>query len=159
MQITSKYIWLIVTVCLLAVLTYGAAPSMSIRLVLPQQTVKAGSKVYVKIHLKNEKNEKRGMEVRGRTDRNFSYEVRDQNGKRPPLTELGRQIIENYPYPMGGSITQYSFEPGEAKEESCEITSLFDLSQPGNYTIQVQRWDPDSKAVVKSNVVALTVTE
>jgi hypothetical protein len=38
------------------------------------------------------------------------------------------------------------------------VSDLYDLSKPGQYTIQVRRWDDETKTWVKSNTLTVTVT-
>ena len=49
-------------------------------------------------------------------------------------------------------------KPGATFEDHVDLTSIYDLSQPGKYTVQVQRTDAVSKTLVKSNTVTVTVT-
>lgn len=51
-----------------------------------------------------------------------------------------------------------TIQPGETLTDVIIVNKLFDLSQPGKYSIQAQRADPDSKMVVKSNIITVTVT-
>jgi hypothetical protein len=49
-------------------------------------------------------------------------------------------------------------QPGGTLTDVIIVNKMFDLSQPGKYSIQAQRADPDSKMVVKSNIITVTVT-
>ena len=48
--------------------------------------------------------------------------------------------------------------PGESWRDLILMKNLYDLSQPGQYTIQVRRWDDETKTWVKSNTLTVTVT-
>jgi hypothetical protein len=52
-----------------------------------------------------------------------------------------------------------SLKPGKTHEEVVPISSACDLSQPGEYLIQLSRIDPDdpNRHVVKSNTITVTV--
>jgi hypothetical protein len=48
-------------------------------------------------------------------------------------------------------------KPKESVSWDITISDLFDFRSPGKYTIEVTRKDFDSKAIVKSNTVTITV--
>jgi hypothetical protein len=58
-----------------------------------------------------------------------------------------------------GSGGRVNPQPGEAKESWFDLNKLYAPLAPGKYTIQVQRTDEESKTVVKSNVITVTVTK
>jgi hypothetical protein len=49
-------------------------------------------------------------------------------------------------------------KPGESRIEEADLSKEFDIKKPGKYTVRAQRLDKDSKAVVRSEAVALRVT-
>jgi len=49
--------------------------------------------------------------------------------------------------------------PGETVETSFDVNKLYAKLPPGKYTIQVERIDEETKAVVKSNILNIDVTE
>jgi len=51
--------------------------------------------------------------------------------------------------------------PNESTKENIALSDLYDLSHPGQYTIQVSRAvsDKPKDGVVKSNTITVTVTE
>ena len=51
-----------------------------------------------------------------------------------------------------------SLKPGEDWRNTLRVSDLYDLSKPGQYTIQVRRWDYETRTWVKSNTVMVTVT-
>lgn len=57
----------------------------------------------------------------------------------------------------GSTIIQF-LAPGETQKDEIPVSKLYDLSKPGRYTIQIQRTDPETKLVVKSNSITVTVT-
>jgi hypothetical protein len=48
--------------------------------------------------------------------------------------------------------------PGKSDKNAMIVNKFYNLSRPGKYKIQVQRTDPTSKAVVKSNIITVTAT-
>ena len=49
-------------------------------------------------------------------------------------------------------------QPGGTLTDVIIVNEMFDLRQPGKYSIQAQRLDPGSRMVVKSNIITVTVT-
>jgi hypothetical protein len=96
-------------------------------------------------------------------DQTLSYtiEIRDAQGREAPPTAFLRDLREHRPI-TSGSVFGYTLAPGKSYEEELVITKLYVLAQPGKYTVQVARsqkpW-PNPPTSVKSNTIALTVTE
>jgi hypothetical protein len=57
----------------------------------------------------------------------------------------------------GGSSSGELLEPGKTVELEQVVPDLFDLSQPGRYTIQAHRSDGTLGGIVKSNIVTVTI--
>jgi hypothetical protein len=51
-----------------------------------------------------------------------------------------------------------TYAPAEERTQIIVVNDLYDLRQPGQYTIQVRRWDDETKTWVKSNTITVTVT-
>lgn len=125
-------------------------------------TVKTGSDLFIKVHLTNISRRKisLGYDKDSRTNVDFchQYDVRDSHGnlvlKRPiDHPEIG-STLHGWPARI--------LKPGESMDITGDfISRLYDLSQPGAYTIQLSRsvsGDPKDGAV-KSNTITVTVTE
>jgi hypothetical protein len=86
-------------------------------------------------------------------------DVYDHDGDLAPLTETGRRY--RGPLPRGGSPhpqTTQHLQPGETKSGGMiNLDSLYDLSRPGRYTVQVRAFDGESKSIVESNRITATV--
>jgi len=85
----------------------------------------------------------------------YRYDVRDSNGN-----PVGERVIE----PADSAATHAKYHklaPGESQFTIASITTLYDLSRPGKYTIQVSQPVSDNiqDGVVKSNTISVTVTE
>jgi hypothetical protein len=85
------------------------------------------------------------------------YDIRDGSGN---------PVEKNTPKHEGfvGSFPPATIvEPGESKKVDDDVVSkLYNLSRPGRYTIQASRavsGDPSDVEVVKSNTIAVTVTD
>lgn len=167
----------------------------SITISAANNVVKAGSEVRIRLVFKNTSAEhvpyKRspgeGVEPRGEffTD----VEVRDARGELVSETKYHRALrgkvdtsanratpersdaspaISERPEPrpfMIGSFVRTMLKPGEFREEDIVISNLYDLSQPGQYTVSASRHlsnaatDAKSKLVAKSNTLMITITK
>jgi hypothetical protein len=98
----------------------------------------------------------------------YTIRVLDREGRGAPMTAKGRAfqrgeavIRENgkivRAFPGGGE--QVAIEPNETVKDSVSIDDQFDISQPGTYAVQLERVDPVTKALSKSNIVSLTVVK
>ena len=94
----------------------------------------------------------------GGTELNYRVSVYGDSGRRIPLTEHGKAVL-NSDVVMGNVNLQ--LKPGEEREELLDISSLDDLSAPGNYWVSVKRkvYRLRDKGVVQaeSNTVHLEV--
>jgi hypothetical protein len=52
-----------------------------------------------------------------------------------------------------------SLKPGEDWVDSIMLNKVYTLNKSGQYTIQVRRWDDETKAWVKSNIVTVTLDQ
>lgn len=129
---------------------------------LENYTVKAGSEVFITVHLTNISKHNLAVNVDGdsRTGIRFGhqYEVRDVNGK------LATKRTINHPElgPTGHGWPARVVEPGASIDINGDrISGLYDLSQPGQYTIQLLRaiGDDPKAGLVKSNTITVIVTK
>jgi hypothetical protein len=96
----------------------------------------------------------------------FRVDAWDSQGNPPPDTQLGQSTgnrAETPPDPISmasarAAGTLVSLKPGEDWRNTLRVSDLYDLSKPGQYTIQVRRWDYETRTWVKSNTVMVTVT-
>lgn len=137
--------------------------TMSIHLV--QNTVKPGAEVQVIVELTNISDAPIHL-VHAKSAR-APYNVRaiDGSGKSVPLTDeeralRGEAVAQEKRKPMririGGGYVR-TIGAGETAKDPIIIQDQVDLNQPGEYTIQLERVDPVTKIIVKSNTVTLTV--
>jgi hypothetical protein len=144
----------------------GRKASFTMSISLKERTVKPGSEVQVAVELTNGSTERIWL-WRSRTGPPpYTIKLLDREGKGAALTAKGRafqkgeavirengRIVRAFP----GSGEQASVAPGETVKDSVSIDDQFDLTQPGTYTIQLERIDPVTELLVKSNSVTLTV--
>jgi hypothetical protein len=73
----------------------------------------------------------------------------------PPLTEAGKR---NQQFHGSGGNQRLHLTPGQtAGMGVLPLGQLYDLRRPGKYTIQVSRVDEETKTLVKSNTINITV--
>jgi hypothetical protein len=90
-------------------------------------------------------------------DDKYEYVIRDSNGDPVPPRAIPQP---DYPYTRGHDRTR-PCKPGEsASSGSVNLTKVYDMSQPGTYTIQISQRVSDNlvDGEVKSNKVTVTVT-
>jgi hypothetical protein len=143
----------------LAITIYAEAPESQAG--PDRYTVKSGSDVFVKVHLTNTSKHKLSLnyDKDSRTNVDFfhRYEVRDSAGM------AARKLAINHPEigSTGHGWPARVLAPSESMDiTGDDISRLYDLSQPGEYTIQLSRIvSGDSKdGVAKSNTITVMVT-
>jgi hypothetical protein len=96
----------------------------------------------------------------------YKIDVLDSAGASAPEKDAGRlaKIRDQSPPFAGQEAAQrhgeeaLSLKPGEEWWDAISVSQFYDLSKPGQYTIQLRRWDDETKTWVKSNTITLTVT-
>jgi len=123
--------------------------------------VKAGSDLYLEItttnHSKHEMDCSKFGDSGTGLDPGYEYDLRDSNGN--PIQKNARTMPEIGSFMGIGCRFKY----GESRTSSSLLTTAYDLSKPGQYTIQLARRISEKAGVdegfVKSNVLAVTVTD
>ncbi len=96
----------------------------------------------------------------------FRVDVQDTQGNpaaETPLGESKKLRDQSPPVPAAmasarAAGTLICLKPGEDWRNTIRVDDLYDLSKPGQYTIQVRRWDDETKTWVRSNTITVTVT-
>jgi hypothetical protein len=118
----------------------------------PEPTIKAGSALLLEMFLTN------GLDHPAVIDNaltKYDVEVLDSHGKLAPLTTNGQDLRKKIGW---GGGPRFTVQPGDDLRGGVYVDKLYDISRPGQYTIQVARTDEDSKVVVKSNTITVNVT-
>jgi len=133
-----------------------------------KDVVKSGSPVVLEIAMKNTSNHDISYWFENREDRGgFDYliDVWDDKQAVPEYTKLGRGLKgrEDPAYvspdtPINSSGVVRILKVGEIATDRVSVSKIYDLTRSGKYTIQVRRFDEESKIQVKSNKVTVTVT-
>jgi hypothetical protein len=143
------------------------APPFSLSLRSRESVMRAGSQVRVEIAQTNASDRELpvvGSNLPDRAESHYFIDVRDAKGRSVPDTEYAHTVPNKNAKPateFGFSEVVYSLKPGESLTEVVVITKLYDLGQPGRYTVQVSREIPRELGggTVKSNVITIKVTK
>lgn len=155
------------------------AATFTILISAKQSTAQTGSEIKVNVSLKNISDHPiwvyvdkgAAAEMEG-----YSVEVRDSQGRLQRTSRyywsIGRFIRgkvpkgsehdypdNQYDGPSVGGGGKVNPDPGETKASWFDVNKLYAPLKPGEYTVQVQRIDEETKTTVKSNVLTLTVTK
>jgi dipeptidyl aminopeptidase/acylaminoacyl peptidase len=133
--------------------------SFAIAISVPQDEVRVGSDVPVKIALRNVSNQKIVFGHRpGANNPEFSFEIAVKNakGKVVEETAYGREASDARRRQEEDRTVEY-VQPGGSAVQTAHIAKLVSLSRPGWYTVRVSRKDSVSGEVVRSNEVKFAV--
>ena len=140
----------------------------SLNLSTPQSSVKSGADIPVAITVKNvSDHELRLLVSSGETGIGMDYWVTLLDGLGNPVPETPVGICVHgkdtpaTPFLCGIMTFSRGFvliPIGGEDKSTTHVNLIFDLTKPGNYTVQVQRLDKATNVMVKSNKLAFTVT-
>jgi len=160
-------VWQTLATVLIATHSYIAVGDssgpFSIAISTAHDSIKVNSEPMLQIDLTNTS----GHEIRiakspGDSEAEFQFdiEVRDPNGNPAQETAYLRKLKDKNTLKWWSRIS-LTLAPGESLKDTALIGKLFDLSQPGKYTVQVSRTVPPQlgRGVVKSNVISFTVLQ
>ncbi len=141
-------------------------PTFSIKITAVEDAVKSGSEVAVKFILTNTSNHEISIPWIMRRGGGIKLDVRDGQGKlvrgiKEYIAEKNKGSGRSHPSRAvinAGSVAAVHLRPGQTTSEDLFVSDMYDLHQAGTYTIQVQRTDDESKTIVSSNTIAVTVT-
>jgi hypothetical protein len=133
--------------------------SFSIAITAPQDEVRVGLDIPVKITLTNVSDHQIVFGHRpGANNPEFSYEIEVKNSKggRVEETAHGREARDPRRRQQESRTVEY-VQPGGSAVQTAHISKLVSLSRPGWYTVRVSRKDLASGEVVRSNEVKFAV--
>ena len=143
----------------------GAADTGALSLKLTELApgTKPGSKVIVRITTVNESDQPITY-YNTNLYLNYSLKVLTSAGIPVPETQFKKDLDRGSDQPgivnldTTGRRIPVTLKPGESSSEDLVVTELYDLSQPGQYSIQVDRTFPGIGHFT-SNVITVTVTQ
>ncbi len=173
MRVQLKSLLLAATVAILgAKLVEGAQPPFSVTIASSGDAIlagpgvqKAGSPIFLLVTLAN--NSTRTVSIPSFDRDYYRIDVRDEQGKTVPETDEVRKMREETSAPTNSIRDRKTskgligdLKPHTAANETIEVSSYYDMSHPGKYTIQLTRQLPEElgPGVVKSNRITVTVT-
>jgi hypothetical protein len=131
----------------------GQGQAFTLVISAPHYSLAKGSEFKLKVRLENCSGHQMTVDS---AETRYDIQVFDSRGLPAPLTDAGRTFRK---YLGSGHATFVRLKPGEILRESFnDVSKLYDLSPPGEYTIQVSRFDEQTKTWVKSNTITVTVT-
>jgi hypothetical protein len=144
-------------------------PPFSLTIEADNSPVESRSPVWISATVKNISGYPLKMSIAHFADEgDYVYKVSavDAKGVSAPETQYGRRIQghetpeaqEQDRYVINSSSSDYTLLTYQTLTDKVEVTKLFDLSVPGRYSIQFQKFDPETSTYVRSNVVIVTVT-
>jgi hypothetical protein len=89
----------------------------------------------------------------------YSMDVHDEHGKFRPETLFKQNLDCSHPGSLTGRNMIIVLKPQESTSEEVSASELFDMTNPGEYTVRVSRNVSVSKkdGVVKSNKIVVSV--
>jgi hypothetical protein len=95
----------------------------------------------------------------------YKIHIQHAGGKQPVETEFLRKSKSRNDVPSDANPDAYQgtsgerlvLKPGEDWMDAIKVRNLYDLNQPGDYTIQVERFDAATRTMVQSNTITVTV--
>lgn len=141
-------------------------PTISVTITAISDVVKLGSEVRIKVTVTNKSDRDKWLGTSSGKSQGEVLnlvDVRDEQGNAPTRTKYHRVLrgenAGDHPQEVMkrdvvGSLTK----PGESVTEEIILNKLYDLNKSGKYEIQVEHEDPETKALVKSNTITVTVT-
>lgn len=139
----------------------------TIRIRTSHDSFKSGAEVAVAINLTNTSDKEiffTGTCAPKADVNGFKVEVDDSHGNIAPETNLLRSL-RGEPVPKPKELASGTsgpgcgvVPPGHFVNSGFVLNRFYDLTQSGQYKLQVERLDSASKVVVKSNTITLTIT-
>jgi hypothetical protein len=132
-------------------------PRLSLEIAMPQDVVTTGAPIKVNASTKNIS----ASDVEVEAVAAYMADVSDNSGHAPPDTLLGHTYSYEYKhspdkaFQMENGVGSVVLKPGETWTNTVDLSTLFDFSQPGKYTVRLRRM---YRAWITSNMVSFTIT-
>ncbi len=143
---------------LLATAQAESAPPFSLTITTPNAEVKAGAGVGVDITLTNNSDRVATFEYTGSLCDYAAVEVRDSAGNLVPDT-AAKSGFDCAQRGATGANGTYRLKPNESRKSTIAVSMFSDMSQPGEYFVQVTWRAPKEfdSVLVKSNTIGVAV--
>ena len=144
----------------------ASQPSFSLSLTATLLGVHTGESLIVAISLTNITDGAIGVREDISHKGEFTYRVfaNVEHQKKAPTTAYyralwGGPLPEDPQVSVDSSFVTRRVQPGKSLVNNVDVTSLYDITHPGTYTIWVERTDRVSHILVKSNTISVTVAQ
>ena len=137
---------------------------------LPGDSVSRGTQVALKVITENTSDHAITLWADTADNRqgNSTYQIsiHAADGSVPDDTPIGHQQKARTGVPRGAGYSmtsaatkgqRFALKPGESWTDTVMLNELYDLNKPGQYTIQVRRFDPATGTMAASNDITLTI--
>jgi len=142
-------------------------PPFTLSIVPVAPTVKSGSDVFVDVTMENKSDHDLRVTIGDdKAGREYHIDVWDEQGATPPETKFSRMLHHRLtpeeeatgPQALTFTLLFDALAPGKSITNRVRVSKMYDLGKPGKYSVQVVRFGEDSKTLVKSNKITVTVT-
>ncbi len=168
-RVRRPFVYSVALICFAIPSICAPKEPFSLTIVPPQEPVKAGAELRLRITLRNTSDRSMtfvrssGLGLTPEEGFRYQIDVHDAQGHPAPPSSYVRE------HGSGMTVTDWihnvpvTLEPGESFIDEVTVTTFYNLSQPGKYTISVARPMPPrqnlGKGSVKSNIITVTVTQ
>jgi hypothetical protein len=131
--------------------------ALSIKVTALDPIVTSGTKIIVKVTTTNHSN--RSITYHDtQPDCDYSFTVLTETGTPARETDLKRTLACGGEFKISGRDILVTLKPSESHDDELELTHLYDMSNPGEYSIQVERTFPEI-GHFRSNTLSIKVTK
>ena len=142
----------------------GSVPVVTLELNAVQSTVKLGSPIMVKLTVKNDSDHEFSV-LRDANDGENRMELQDNQGHlvketRHGYVRNGHGDVKQFTISeLSSSLACVPLKAGESLTLQFDVRQRYVVDQPGEYTIWMEREDPESPGAVRSNKVTINITK
>lgn len=144
-----------------ALATAGPTQLFSLSVAAPKEPLKAGTELHLLVTVRNTSKRAISFIIAPgpipEDELEYEINVRDADGRSAPPSAYLRNKDKRVPMSYGSRLAR-TLEPGESFVEQVTVTTFFDLSRPGKYTISVSRAIPPRQNLGKGSVESDPVT-
>ena len=165
-RIKRYFVYTVALIFLIMPVVFADEALFSLTLAAPTAPLKSGAELRLLVTVTNTSDRTLGF-IRSPgeiPDEWFRYKIQIHNeaGQSAPPSAYVRELKNKQTLGFQSSYARW-LKPGESFVDNVEITKLYDLSQPGTYTICVSREFPPKQNLgtgyIKSKVITVTITK